>query len=182
METRSEFLPPCQLLFFHFIRRLTIHLRGRYRVSKLLEVLFVRELVSRLNDKSSKPPVTIDLINPGLCATNIAEGDSLGYQIFILILCWTIASSAEVGSRTLVHGASTGPESHGEYMNDGQNQDVEKWIYEDVGKRAQRKVFEQTMKVLETRMPGVGKAAGLSNLRIALANTMIYRPLLFRFT
>ena len=46
-------------------------------------------------------------------------------------------------------------------MIDGQNQDVEKWIYEDVGKRAQRKAFEQTKKLLETRSLGFMKAAGL---------------------
>lgn len=56
-----------------------------------------------------------------------------------------------------MYNASAGPESHGEYTSDSEIQKVEEWIYSDMGKRAQKKVFEQTMKVLETRKPGLGK-------------------------
>lgn len=72
-----------------------------------------------------------------------------------------LARTTEVGSRCLVHAASADSSSHGEYMSDGKNQDVESWIYRDVGKRAQKKVFEQTLKVLEARRPGIGKEIGL---------------------
>ena len=74
---------------------------------------------------------------------------------------WMVGRSAEVGSRALVLGACAGPASHGEFMSDGQDQYVAGWVHEDLGKRAQRKVFEQTLKVLETRRSGVGKEAGL---------------------
>lgn len=66
-----------------------------------------------------------------------------------------------MGARTYVFSASAGPESYGEFMSDGEVQKAEGWIYTDVGKKVQRKVFEQTMKVLETRSPGVGAAVGL---------------------
>jgi hypothetical protein len=46
-------------------------------------------------------------------------------------------------------------------MSDSQNQDVERWIYGDVGKKAQKKVFEQTVNVLEKRSPGIAKSTGL---------------------
>lgn len=58
-------------------------------------------------------------------------------------------------------GACAGPASHGEFMSDGVNQNVEKWIYGDVGKEAQKRVFEQTLRILETRNPGVGSAVGV---------------------
>lgn len=77
------------------------------------------------------------------------------------IMVFIVGRSTEQGARTLVHGASAGPGSHGEFMSDGQNQDVERWIYGDVGKRAQKKVFEQTMAVLESRSPGIGKGVGI---------------------
>lgn len=135
---------------------------SRYQLSKLLEVLFVRELVSRLHDANSpEPPVTIDVVNPGLCLSSLFIPESLVGRIITSIAFGIIARSTEVGSRTLVLGASAGPGSHGEFMSDGQNQDVEAWIYKDVGKRVQRKVFEQTMKILETRKPGIGEAVGL---------------------
>ncbi|EXJ84857.1 hypothetical protein A1O3_05532 [Capronia epimyces CBS 606.96] len=133
-----------------------------YCISKLIEVLFIRELVNQLDpSQSSTPPVIIDLVNPGMSYSSFARDASLPVRIVDRIVHWIAARSTEVGSRTLVHGASAQPDSHGEYMSDGQNQAVEKWIYGEVGSRAQRKVFEQTMKVLETRNPGIGKAAGL---------------------
>jgi hypothetical protein len=35
------------------------------------------------------------------------------------------------------------------------------WIYTGLGKKAQVKTFEQTIKVMETRKPGIGASAGL---------------------
>ena len=58
----------------------------------------------------------------------------------------------------MVHGASADLNSHGAFMSDGKNQEVERWIYEDVGCRAQKKVFEQTLPILELRQPGVVRA------------------------
>jgi len=69
--------------------------------------------------------------------------------------------TTEVGSRTFVIGASAPPSSHGEYMADGKNQEVESWILTDLGKKAQVKAFEQTMKVMEMRSPGIGASVGL---------------------
>jgi hypothetical protein len=47
-------------------------------------------------------------------------------------------------------------------MSDGHNQSVESRIYDDVGKRAQKKVFEQTMKIIEMRKSGLRDEIGLS--------------------
>ena len=122
----------------------------------------MRELVSRLESTgSTNAPVTIDLVNPGLCKSDITRNMQGGFQIVVSILILLLGRSSEQGSRTLVHGASAGLQSHGQYLSDAQNQEVEKWIYGDVGKKAQKKVFEQTMKILESRKPGIGKAVGL---------------------
>ncbi|KEF53915.1 uncharacterized protein A1O9_09710 [Exophiala aquamarina CBS 119918] len=130
----------------------------RYNISKLLEVLFVRELASRLG---SDEPVIITLVNPGLCRSEIIrEAPTLLSVIFRGIVLF-IGRTTEIGSRTLVHGACAGTESHGQYMADGKCQDVEAWIYTDIGKKAQVKVFEQTLKVLEARKPGIRKLIGL---------------------
>lgn len=127
-----------------------------------MEVLLVRELVSRLND--TEFPVTITLANPGLCKSTIGHSatDPAPHKpLIVRALLSIIERTTEVGSRALVLGASAGPASHGLFMSDGKNQEVEGWIYEDMGKRAQEKVFEQTMKVLETRKPGIGAEVGL---------------------
>ncbi|KAI1612043.1 hypothetical protein EDD36DRAFT_272741 [Exophiala viscosa] len=132
-----------------------------YCISKLLEVLFIRELVDRLYPIKSNTPVIINLVNPGMSRSAFSRDASLPVRIVDTLMRWMFGRSAEVGSRTLVLGASAGPNSHGEFMSDGQNQYVAGWVHEDIGKRAQRKVFEQTLKVLEMRSPGVGKEAGL---------------------
>jgi retinol dehydrogenase-12 len=129
----------------------------RYFVSKLLEVLFVRELVARIDSgNASAAQITINMVNPGLCVSTLDRNASAGLQLVLSLLRFAVARSTEVGSRTLVHGASAEPESHGEFMDDGHVSPVESWIYGDVGRRAQTKVFEQTMKVLEARKPGIG--------------------------
>ncbi|TVY18547.1 Short chain dehydrogenase sol3 [Lachnellula arida] len=135
-----------------------------YEISKLMQILFVRELVSRIKaENPSSPSVIINLVNPGLCVSTLATRNEkpLAARIIESIIYKIIGRTTEVGSRTLVLGASAGPTSHGEYMSDGQNQDVESWIYTDVGNRAQKKVFGQTIKVLESRKPGVGYAVEL---------------------
>ncbi|KAJ9614017.1 hypothetical protein H2200_002153 [Cladophialophora chaetospira] len=135
---------------------------GRYSVSKLMEVLFVRELVSRLGAKQpSTSPVTVTMVNPGMCKSEIGRKGNPVIKVVFALVQLIFARTTEVGSRTLVYGASAGPESHGEMMSDGKNQEVEKWIYSETGRRAQKKVFDQTMKILEERKPGIGAAVGL---------------------
>ncbi|KAK5053198.1 hypothetical protein LTR84_002172 [Exophiala bonariae] len=131
----------------------------RYNASKALEVLFVRELVSRLG--SDDHSVVITLVNPGLCRSALDRNGPAIQRYILAGFRYTVGRSTEVGSRTLIHGATAGPSSHGEFMSDGVNQNVAEWIRTDMGKKAQVKVFEQTMKVLESRKPGIGKAVGL---------------------
>lgn len=137
----------------------------RYPISKLLEVLFVRELVARLRAQTPSDalsPVTITLVNPGLCKSSLMR-EAGGLNLAVMFVAnFLLARSTEVGARTLVHGACAGPESHGEFMSDGENQEVEKWIYSETGKKVQAKVFEQTLKVLESRKKGISQGIGLT--------------------
>lgn len=120
-------------------------------------------MVARLNKKQdgSPPPTVITLVHPGLCKSTFDYRDgqtpSLGLRLMRLLM----ERTTEVGGRTLVLGASTSSDAHGEYIADGKATDVESWIYQDVGRRAQRKVFEQTVAILEQRKPGIAAAAGL---------------------
>jgi hypothetical protein len=138
---------------------------NRYEISKLIQILFVREFISRTSAKTqaSSPSVVIDLVNPGLCVSTLATRSDTSAVIRTVnsIAYKIIGRTTEVGSRTLVLGAAAGPSSHGEYMSDGENQAVESWIYTDMGKKVQQKVFEQTIKVLELRKPGIAHAVGL---------------------
>lgn len=129
----------------------------RYNISKLLEILFMREVCSRLHDES----VVITLVNPGMCKSDLDRSINFVLRSFLWGFRMVLARTTEVGSRTLVTGACAGPESHGQFMSDAVNQDVEAWILTETGKKAQLKLFEQTIKILEQRKPGISKDAGL---------------------
>lgn len=134
----------------------------RYQVTKLLEVLLTREIVARLKSDSNfiAHPITINLVNPGLCFSSIAR-DGVKPPFMVRLAYKMLARTTEVGSRCLVLAAAAPDSSHGEFQSDGKNQDVEAWIYTSWGEKAQKKVWEQTAVILEERKPGILKAAGL---------------------
>jgi hypothetical protein len=84
----------------------------RYPVSKLLEVLYARELAANTK-QSGKPEVIINLINPGLCHSELAR--DAGWAL--AILKFLLARSTEYGSRTLVDASEGGPQTHGQYLS-----------------------------------------------------------------
>ncbi|KAJ5557480.1 NAD(P)-binding protein [Penicillium frequentans] len=131
----------------------------RYQVTKLMEVFFTRELVARLG---SSTRVIINLVNPGLCTSNLDRNSGKSPAMLRLVR-FILDRTTEVGSRTIVLAASAPASSHGEFQSDGANQDVEAWIYTEVGQRVQKKVFEQTLQILDARKAGIAREAGLQD-------------------
>jgi retinol dehydrogenase-12 len=86
---------------------------ARYQVSKLLEVLYGRELAARISE-SKKPTVILNLLNPGLCHSELSRNS----PFTLTVLKFFLARKTEVGSRTLVAAACGGHETHGQYMDD----------------------------------------------------------------
>lgn len=82
-------------------------------MSKLLEVLYGRELAARIKE-NNKPDVIINLLNPGLCHSELGREAGL----FFTILKAIFARTTEHGSRALVNAAEGGPEMHGQYLSD----------------------------------------------------------------
>ena len=90
-----------------------VKLNLRYPVTKLLEVFYVRELVSKQRS-DTKPRIITNLVNPGLCHSGLVKDNTLVAQAFKFVF----ARTTEVGSRTLVAGVEAGDESHGQYMSE----------------------------------------------------------------
>lgn len=89
----------------------TADMGGRYPVSKILVLYGVRELAQKL--KRRKPLVIVNTPNPSFCVSGLVGHElSFGERVFEKLL----ARSTEMGARALVHGLSSGPESHGEYL------------------------------------------------------------------
>ena len=123
-------------------------------MSKLLEILFVQELV-----KHTKETPIITLVNPGWCWSNLVRTESAIKLAVIKTIMTLMARSTEVGSRALVAGIVAGPGSHGHYMSDGANQDygVADWIKSPEGQQRQKKLYDQTLVILEKIEPGISK-------------------------
>ncbi|KGO76128.1 Short-chain dehydrogenase/reductase SDR [Penicillium italicum] len=121
----------------------------RYPLSKLLEVLLVQELAGRVRGSE----VIINMLNPGLCHSQLGRESDWKLTLMKMLL----ARSTEVGSRTLVAGASAGLESHGAYMHDGyvENTSLSSFVRSDEGRQAREKLWAELSSILEGVYPGV---------------------------
>ncbi|KAF2654171.1 short-chain dehydrogenase [Lophiostoma macrostomum CBS 122681] len=129
----------------------------RYQVSKLLEVLTVRQMAERSKGKNgSDAVVTINSVNPGLCKSELASRNSpLLLTIVTFFAHALLARTAEHGSRTLVHAASQGPETHGAYMSDCKITDPSDFVLSTEGHAVGGRVYNELMAKLEAIKPGV---------------------------
>jgi hypothetical protein len=123
----------------------------RYPESKLLEVFLVRELVAHLS--ATEPMVIVNMIDPGLCHSELARNAGWGLWLLKLLL----ARTTEVGSRTLLHGASSGKETHGQYLDDAQVADdhISAFVKSEDGQKAQKKIWKELGEKLEKIQPGI---------------------------
>ncbi|KAG4440825.1 hypothetical protein IFR05_003697 [Cadophora sp. M221] len=119
----------------------------RYPTSKLLPIYIVREMAER------KPeyPVTINLVNPGLCESELAREGNLRVGIMKFFL----ARTTEVGSRTLVNGAGAGRESHGIYLSECALGETATIVRNEEGRKVQKRLWGELVVKLEMIVPGV---------------------------
>lgn len=68
-----------------------------------------------------------------------------------------IARTTEVGSRTLVHAAGAGDETHGKYLSDSTIGDPSPLVKSDEGRRVGAKLWVELAEKLEKIQPGVTK-------------------------
>ncbi|KAJ4352841.1 hypothetical protein N0V95_003888 [Ascochyta clinopodiicola] len=121
----------------------------RYQVSKLLEVLAIRAMAE--TKSATQIPVTINTVNPGLCHSELARESGWG----LAILKFFLARSTELGSRNLVHAASMGPESHGQYVGDCVIVQPSKYVLSQEGWKDQQRVWKELSAKLEGIQKGV---------------------------
>lgn len=82
-----------------------------------MEVFFVRELADKIY-KANKPKIIVNCMTPGACKSDFFRELSPTQTAIMDLVKFLLARTTEVGSRTLVAGASAGEESQGEYMKD----------------------------------------------------------------
>ncbi|OKL63178.1 hypothetical protein UA08_01377 [Talaromyces atroroseus] len=136
--------------------------QNQYHISKLMlnwAIIRLSSIVDPL--KSQDPnPIVINSVDPMFCKTGIAR--ELPFQIKLMFkgFEFVFARPAEEGARRIVTAASSGRETHGQYLqSDGQ------LIYEDIvtsdeGVKRGNYVWELLCKKLEKLQPGI-----MANLR-----------------
>ncbi|KAJ4345493.1 uncharacterized protein N0V89_011625 [Didymosphaeria variabile] len=122
---------------------------NRYQVSKLLDVFGTRAMADRKSAQAI--PVTFNCVNPGLCESELARDAGMGLKIMKFFL----ARTTEFGSRTLVHAAAAGAETHGHYLSDCHIQLPSDYVRSPEGYEAQNRVWDELVAKLEAIKPGV---------------------------
>lgn len=108
-------------VFEGLAKRENARMFDRYNVSKMMEMLLVRELAGHVSAREAREgpdtaaKVTVSVLNPGWVITDL-QREGVG---FLMALGRKfVARDTELGSRTLVHAAVGGRETHGGYLSD----------------------------------------------------------------
>ncbi|KAF3904507.1 hypothetical protein AA313_de0208781 [Arthrobotrys entomopaga] len=88
----------------------------RYPASKLMQLYAFRTLAEQ--NKPEDTGVIINFVNPGMCYSELNRNMPLGLWMLSQTMRLLLARTTEVGSRTLLHGAFAGKESHGRYFSE----------------------------------------------------------------
>jgi NAD(P)-dependent dehydrogenase (short-subunit alcohol dehydrogenase family) len=143
--------PHNQSIFAALSDKKKARMLDRYNVSKLLEVFIVREIVATKAPKGY--PVVINFLTPGFCISQLNR-EYPGLLISIVRFVVN-ARSTEVGSRTLVHAATAGEESHGQYLHDCKITDPAPLVLSQKGKEVQSRIWKELSEKLEEIHPGI---------------------------
>ncbi|KAG1762867.1 short-chain dehydrogenase [Suillus occidentalis] len=122
---------------------------NRYPLSKLLEVMFIRELSSRLPTPTL---VAVSAVNPGYCHSRLSrEIESNPFlKVFVSIHKGLLARPTEMGSRTLVHAAIEPGERerHGHYLSSCQVTEESDYALGAEGREVSKRLWHETLKTL----------------------------------
>lgn len=121
----------------------------RYSTSKLLAVYIVREMAARR--PADTYPVTINMVDPGLCWSELNREPDLGTSILKILL----ARTAEVGARALLGAAEAGEETHGIFLSGGREREPATVVVGEEGMLVQGRVWSELMGILEGIEEGV---------------------------
>ncbi|CAG8891170.1 unnamed protein product [Penicillium egyptiacum] len=129
-----------------------------YSLSKLTLTMAVRHLATLI--PVNRTGVVVNLVCPGLCKTEITRNIPAEVQAGIASQLTQFGRTAEDGSRTLLHAALAGRETHGyflqsclngEYVN---HWDLPEWVINGEGKGWQRHTWDIISKELDSVKPG----------------------------
>lgn len=96
---------------------LSSNTKHRYPLSKILITQVIRYLGSSVAPLD-RTGVVLNVLCPGLCTTSLDRHAPEAFRTKLAADRAEYGRTAEQGSRTLLHGATAGAESHGQYLSD----------------------------------------------------------------
>ncbi|TFY63392.1 hypothetical protein EVG20_g6340 [Dentipellis fragilis] len=128
----------------------------RYFFSKMLNVMFVRELTARL---PSDTPLIVDCVNPGFCSTELARNAPRIVRAIAYLVGLAVARTPEQGSRQLVWAALGGSEKEdelkGAYVSDHGDEEPSDFLLSEQGAKDQRRILDEIIETLSGVSPNV---------------------------
>ena len=129
----------------------------RHSTTKLLSVLVMRELARRMK-VGAKDRVVLNMPEPGICQTSLCRRRGEGRPTLLTGLSQKmIARTAEMGSRTYIHAAAGGWDTHGKYLEDCKISAPSDFADTPEGKQLQKDVWDELLFILESIEPGISE-------------------------
>ncbi|KAK0631064.1 hypothetical protein B0T17DRAFT_491013 [Bombardia bombarda] len=127
---------------------------SRFALTKLVEMYAVREFASLL--PADKTGVIINMVSPGLCSTGLGREARTWIRASQDTLRALMARTAEQGSRTILHGAAAGRDSHGTHLSGCEIKEywLPKWMTDADGQRKQKQIWKELVAKMEAVKPG----------------------------
>ncbi|KAL8927835.1 MAG: hypothetical protein Q9172_001208 [Xanthocarpia lactea] len=99
--------------------------------------------------------VIVNMVASGLCSTGLGRNVRTFTKIMHETVRAMMARTAEVGSRTILHGLVAGEESHGKLLSDCKIKEywVPDWVSNAEGQRLQRDIWKELVARLEEIQP-----------------------------
>ncbi|KAK0621948.1 hypothetical protein B0T17DRAFT_494175 [Bombardia bombarda] len=129
-------------------------MKDRYYVSKLIQLLTMREFANELSKSHKNGKVIVSVVNPGFVKTEIMRHAGAMLQVGLKVLRKVLARTTEEGGRTLIHGAEGGEETHGQYLNDCKVGIVGEFVSSPEGEQKQKQLWRELTEKLESIHPG----------------------------
>lgn len=133
-------------------------MKDRYNVSKVLLMMFARELAARL---PAHTPVAVMNVNPGFCHSRLTrEAESrIPKKWFVRLFKSMVARTTEVGSRTIAHAVVTSEERkfHGRYVSVCELSEESEYVLSAEGMDFANRLWKETIEVLNKADPRVGE-------------------------
>ncbi|KAK3326275.1 short-chain dehydrogenase/reductase-like protein [Apodospora peruviana] len=129
----------------------------RYGSSKLMMLMLARELARQTSQSSATgaSPVVINAPSPGFCSSSFFRNVPFPYSVMIAFLLFLFGRSSEMGSRALVHAATTAEDTHGDFLMNCRVYEPKPFVEAENGKRTQERLWAELLEILETVEPGI---------------------------